>query len=93
MWDRDTALAEKTAQEIGSQVSVIACDVTDPAAVAKATEATAKALGRIDILVNNAGIAGANAKVWETDVEEWRKVMRVNLDGPFICCARRGAAA
>jgi len=85
VWDRDTALAEKTAQEIGSQVSVIACDVTDPAAVAKATEATAKALGRIDILVNNAGIAGANAKVWETDVEEWRKVMRVNLDGPFIC--------
>jgi 2-dehydro-3-deoxy-L-rhamnonate dehydrogenase (NAD+) len=85
IWDRDTALAEKTAQGIGPQVSVFACDVTDPAAVAKATEATAKALGRVDILINNAGIAGANAKVWETDVEEWRKVMRVNLDGPFIC--------
>ncbi len=65
--------------------SSIACDVTDPAAVAKARDATVKALGRIDILINNAGIAGANAKVWETDVEEWRKVMRVNLDGPFIC--------
>jgi 3-oxoacyl-[acyl-carrier protein] reductase len=85
IWDRDTALAEKTAQQIGAQVTVVGCDVTDPAAVAKATEATAKALGRIDILINNAGIAGANAKVWETDVEEWRNVMRVNLDGPFIC--------
>ena len=50
-----------------------------------ARDATAKAFGRIDILVNNAGIAGVNATTWETDVEEWRKVMRINLDGPFIC--------
>ncbi len=85
IWDRDTGLAEKTAQQIGSQVTVVGCDVTDPAAVATARDASVKALGRIDILINNAGIAGANAKVWETDVEEWRKVMRVNLDGPFIC--------
>ena len=85
IWDRDTALAEKTAAEIGSGVSVFACDVADPASVAATTQATLKALGRIDILINNAGIAGANAKTWETDVEEWRKVMRINLDGPFIC--------
>jgi NAD(P)-dependent dehydrogenase (short-subunit alcohol dehydrogenase family) len=85
IWDRDTALAEKTAAALGANVVVIGCDVTEPDAVAKARHATVKALGRIDILINNAGIAGANAKVWETDVEEWRKVMRVNLDGPFIC--------
>ncbi len=85
IWDRDTALAEKTAAALGSAVSVHACDVADPASVAAATKATLAALGRIDILVNNAGIAGANAKTWETDVEEWRKVMRINLDGPFIC--------
>src|SRR4029077_4157446 len=41
---------------------------------------------KIDILVNNAGIAGVNKTVWETEFEEWRKVLRVNLDGPFICC-------
>jgi 3-oxoacyl-[acyl-carrier protein] reductase len=85
IWDRDTALAEKTAGVFGDKVIVAACDVAEPAEVAKARDATMKALGRIDILVNNAGIAGANAKTWETDVEEWRKVMRVNLDGPFIC--------
>jgi NAD(P)-dependent dehydrogenase (short-subunit alcohol dehydrogenase family) len=85
IWDRDTALAEKTAKALGPSVSVVACDVGDPASVETATKGTLKALGRIDILVNNAGIAGANAKVWETDVEEWRKVMRINLDGPFIC--------
>lgn len=38
------------------------------------------------ILVNNAGIAGVNRTVWDTDYDEWRKVMRINLDGPFICC-------
>jgi 3-oxoacyl-[acyl-carrier protein] reductase len=85
IWDRDTALAEQTAEALGADVAVFGCDVSDPADVAKARDATLKALGRIDILVNNAGIAGANAKTWETDVEEWRKVMRVNLDGPFIC--------
>jgi 3-oxoacyl-[acyl-carrier protein] reductase len=85
IWDRDTALAEKTAAALGSAVTVIACDVADVASVDAATKASLKALGRIDILINNAGIAGANAKVWETDVDEWRKVMRINLDGPFIC--------
>ncbi len=52
----------------------------------QARDATLKALGKIDILVNNAGIAGVNKTVWETDLEEWRKVLRINLDGPFICC-------
>jgi 3-oxoacyl-[acyl-carrier protein] reductase len=85
IWDRDTGLAQKTAQALGDNVVAIPCDVTDPAAVATARDATTKALGRIDILVNNAGIAGVNATTWETDVEEWRKVMRINLDGPFIC--------
>jgi NAD(P)-dependent dehydrogenase (short-subunit alcohol dehydrogenase family) len=85
IWDRDIALAERTAAELGERVTAIVCDVTDPAKVAGARDATVSRLGRIDILVNNAGIAGANAKTWETDVEEWRKVMRINLDGPFIC--------
>ena len=85
IWDRDVALAEKTAKPFGPSAIVVACDVAEPQDAAKARDATVKAFGRIDILVNNAGIAGANAKVWETDVEEWRKVMRVNLDGPFVC--------
>jgi len=85
IWDNDTELAHKTAKALGQGVTVVACDVADPASVGKAVDATIKALSRIDILVNNAGIAGVNAKTWETDVEEWRKVMRINLDGPFIC--------
>ncbi|MGE5513597.1 MAG: SDR family NAD(P)-dependent oxidoreductase [Bacteroidota bacterium] len=86
IWDHDKALAEKTASALGKDVIAVGVDVTDLGAVEKARDATLKAFGRIDILVNNAGIAGANATTWETEVEEWRKVMRVNLDGPFLCC-------
>jgi 3-oxoacyl-[acyl-carrier protein] reductase len=85
IWDQDIALAQETARALGPDVTAVACDVADPGAVGKAVEATLGAFGRVDILVNNAGIAGANAKTWETDVGEWRKVMRINLDGPFIC--------
>ena len=86
IWDHDQPLAEKTAKEIGSDVTAIKVDVSDLAAVEKAREETLKAFGKIDIFVNNAGIAGINKTVWETDLEEWRKVLRINLDGPFICC-------
>jgi 3-oxoacyl-[acyl-carrier protein] reductase len=85
IWDRDMGLAEKTAAELGERVVAVDCDVTEPAAVAEACAATVRRLDRIDILINNAGIAGKNAKTWDTDVEEWRKVMGINLDGPFIC--------
>jgi NAD(P)-dependent dehydrogenase (short-subunit alcohol dehydrogenase family) len=86
IWDHDNSLAEKTATEIGPDVTALAVDVSDPAAVENAKDATLIALGKIDILVNNAGIAGVNKTVWETDLDEWRKVLRINLDGPFICC-------
>jgi 3-oxoacyl-[acyl-carrier protein] reductase len=86
IWDFDEPLAQKTAKEIGGAVITVRVDVADIASVEAARDATMKAFGKIDILVNNAGIAGINKTVWETEVEEWRKVIRINLDGPFICC-------
>jgi NAD(P)-dependent dehydrogenase (short-subunit alcohol dehydrogenase family) len=86
IWDRDAALAEKTAAALGKDVLAVPVDVTELADIEKARDTTVKAFGRIDILVNNAGIAGANATTWDTTVGEWRKVMRINLDGPFLCC-------
>ncbi|MBC7585371.1 SDR family oxidoreductase [Tardiphaga sp. vice352] len=86
IWDHDIAYAERTAKEIGDAVIAIGVDVSDLAAVEAARDTTLAKLGKIDILVNNAGIAGINKTVWETDLDEWRKVLRINLDGPFICC-------
>jgi NAD(P)-dependent dehydrogenase (short-subunit alcohol dehydrogenase family) len=85
IWDMDQKLAEKTAAEVGRGTKVYSLDVSDLAAVEKARDATINDFGKIDILVNNAGVAGANATVWDTTVEEWRRVMRINLDGPFVC--------
>ena len=86
IWDHDQPFAEKTAKEIGAGVTAFKVDVSDLAAVEQVRDATLKAFGKIDILVNNAGIAGINKTVWETDLDEWRKVLRINLDGPFVCC-------
>ena len=86
IWDRDIALAEKTAGEIGGKVRAVTADVSDIASLERARDETVNQHGRLDILVNNAGIAGANATTWDTTVDEWQKVMRINLEGPFLCC-------
>jgi NAD(P)-dependent dehydrogenase (short-subunit alcohol dehydrogenase family) len=88
IFDRDKAFADKTAAALSNRGKVIAvaCDVTDLKDVERARDEATKAFGRIDILINNAGIAGKNATTWEYPAEEWRQVMRVNLDGPFYCC-------
>jgi len=85
IWDLDQVFAQRTANEVGNGTKSYGLDVSDIAAVEKARDATIKDFGKIDILVNNAGIAGVNATVWDTTVEEWRRVMRINLDGPFVC--------
>ena len=61
-------------------------ELTDDAAVAAATAATAAAHGRIDILVNNAGITGGNGTTWELDPAIWRRTVEVNLVAPYLVC-------
>jgi 3-oxoacyl-[acyl-carrier protein] reductase len=61
-------------------------DVSDPDSIASATRAALAALGRVDILVNNAGIAGKNVPTVDYPVEEWERVLRVNLTSQFLCC-------
>src|ERR1041385_1244879 len=44
-----------------------------------------EALGGIDILVNNAGVDGRKALSWESDGEQWQKIIAVNLMGAYYC--------
>jgi len=85
IWDRDErALARAVAAQKGRAAGQIV-DVSDWASVEAATAATVKALRRIDILVNNAGISGRNAPTVDYPVDEWQRVLAVNLSGTFHC--------
>jgi len=87
IWDWDKALAEATAAELQSRGNVVALnlDVSDEVAVAAARDRTVALLGKIDILVNNAAINGVNAKVVDYPLDQWDRVMRVNLRSVFVC--------
>ncbi len=61
-------------------------DVSDAAAVERAAAKALAELGGIDVLVNNAGIAGLNVATAHYPVEEWERVLRVNLTSQFLCC-------
>jgi NAD(P)-dependent dehydrogenase (short-subunit alcohol dehydrogenase family) len=60
-------------------------DVSQPDAVETAFDAAVERFGRIDCLFNNAGTNVPGAPIDEISVEDWRKVLSVNLDGAFLC--------
>jgi len=88
LWDLDVDAMAEAALELSmiGRVHVAQVDVTSEESVNEATARTMDALGGIDILVNNAGIAGSTAKLWELPVAEWRKVVEIDLIGPYLCC-------
>jgi 3-oxoacyl-[acyl-carrier protein] reductase len=86
IWDRDGDMARDTAATLGGGVDVQVVDQTDPAALEQAVLGTEAALAPIDILVANAGIAGPNALVVDYDIDAWKQVMDVNLNGVFYAC-------
>ena len=61
-------------------------DVGDPESVGAATRNTLAAVGRIDVLVNNAGVNGPTVPIWDYPLEDWRRVIAVDLTGVFLCC-------
>jgi 2-dehydro-3-deoxy-L-rhamnonate dehydrogenase (NAD+) len=63
-----------------------AVDVSDPAAVEIAAAKALADLGKIDVLVNNAGVAGLNVPTVDYPIEEWERVLKVNLTSQFLCC-------
>lgn len=95
--DHDPALAEaaaKAAAARGATTCAVSADVADEASIKSAVAEVAGKLGPITVLINNAGISPKTgqdgkrgAKLGEMSVEEWRRVVDVNLTGAFICAS------
>ncbi|AZB07660.1 SDR family oxidoreductase [Chryseobacterium sp. G0162] len=66
----------------GTEVRFFACDVSRPEEVKRAVEETVKIFGSLDVAVNNAGIVDSSP-VHEKSIEEWQKVININLSGVF----------
>lgn len=74
---------ERLAVAAGGQVTAATCNVTEPTSVQTAVAACVEKIGGLDILINAAGLGGSK-RFEEIDFAEWRRVLSVNLDGPFL---------
>jgi 2-dehydro-3-deoxy-L-rhamnonate dehydrogenase (NAD+) len=83
LWDLDEARLETAKKELGSAATTETVDVADWASVDAARARTEELAGKISILVNSAGIAGPAAPLDVYDIETWKKVIDVNVNGTF----------
>ncbi|HZR84828.1 MAG TPA: SDR family NAD(P)-dependent oxidoreductase [Candidatus Binatia bacterium] len=86
---RDRSAAEATAADVaalGRRSEIYQADVGDADAVARAIEAAAARFGGFDVLVANSGVASRTAPVAETEVDYWKRVLDVDLNGVFYTC-------
>jgi NAD(P)-dependent dehydrogenase (short-subunit alcohol dehydrogenase family) len=83
---RREALEETAAmlKAIGAESVVLPTDITDPAQVRAAFDATVKAFGRLDVVFNNAGVNAPGIPLEDLSFEQWKSVVDTNLTGVFL---------
>jgi NAD(P)-dependent dehydrogenase (short-subunit alcohol dehydrogenase family) len=94
--DRCSAFAAELEGDYGTSALGVACDVADPASVARMVQQVVARFGAIDVLHNNAASKSADldaffASTEEYSLAEWRKIMSVNVDGMFLVAQAVGA--
>ena len=86
IWDLSDEALQAARESLGMTTEIVVVDVSSSDAVEAATEATLRAFGTVDILVNSAGITGPNATVEAYPLQDWQRVLAVNLTGIFLTC-------
>ncbi len=87
IWDIDESEAKKALEKTKSKnLSYQLVDVSDFKKINEKLTETESIHGKIDIFINNAGVAGMNTTVAEYPLEEWNKVINLNLNAVFYCC-------
>ena len=83
LWDLRKDLLEEAVVALGPAASAIEVNIADYDSVAAAAAQVEKGFGRLDIQVNSAGIAGKNAPLDEYELDEWHRVIAIDLNGAF----------
>ena len=87
IWDIDEEAIKNAIQKVNSvNLSYQIVDVSNFENINKSLLETESKQGKIDIFINNAGIAGVNTTVAEYPLDEWKKVIDLNLNSVFYCC-------
>jgi 3-oxoacyl-[acyl-carrier protein] reductase len=77
---------EKALAALPKEIFRARADVASLADVERLFDEVQRNLGGLDVLVNNAGIAGQNVPTVDYPIDEWERVLRVNLTSQFLCC-------
>ena len=86
IWDIDENELKNATQELNNpNLSYKVVDVSNYKNVKETVDEITKSTN-IDILINNAGITGSTSSLWDYDVDEWNKIVQINLMGTFNCC-------
>ena len=86
IWDIDKRLIKEAKQELNSnKLTSQIVDVTDFEDIKTNIDAII-INKKVDIFVNNAGVTGLTTGLWDYPIDEWHKVLNVNLNGTFYCC-------
>jgi len=83
--DEEGLKLEKEIEDAGGNVKYWHLDVSDENQVSKTFEEINDTFGSIDVLVNNAGISGVNKPTHEISLQDWQKVIDINVNGVFLC--------
>ena len=86
LWDMDGDRLKEAKRELGRRATMQRIDITRPVKVFQAAGKLMTRHGKISILVNSAGIAGPNAPVEEYPIEDWKRIMDINVNGTFYMC-------
>ena len=87
IWDIDEGEAKKALEKVNSEnLTFQIVDVSNYETINSKLSEVEKSHGKIDIFINNAGVAGMNTTVAEYPIEEWNKVINLNLNAVFYCC-------
>jgi 2-dehydro-3-deoxy-L-rhamnonate dehydrogenase (NAD+) len=86
VWDIDEKRLAACRERFGARVIAQRVDVTREDDVRRSLDEAVQQAGKLDIVMNSAGIVGASSTVWELPVEEWNRVMLLNLTATFIVC-------